>query len=79
MRVIESDGFMALCERRGEQRRVNVMLIDAAPVGACVLVHISNAVRLLDEEEALLIDGALDELSGALCTYDHHTGLGPRN
>ena len=28
MRVIESDGFTALCERRGERRRVNVMLIE---------------------------------------------------
>ena len=30
MRVIECDGFTALCEGRGEQRRVNVMLIEGA-------------------------------------------------
>ncbi len=75
MRIIESDGFTALCERRGERRRVNVMLIEEAPVGAWVLVHISNAVRLLDEEEASLIDEALDELASAL---DRHASLAPQ-
>ncbi len=66
MRVIESDGYTALCERRGEKRRVNVMLLEEAPAGSCVLVHVSNAVRLLDEEEASQIDEALDELTAAL-------------
>ncbi len=66
MRIIESDGFTALCERAGERRRVNVMLLDEAPAGAFVLVHVNNAVRLLDEEEAGLIDEALDELVSAL-------------
>jgi len=66
MRIIESDGFTALCERLGEQRRVNVMLIEEAPVGAFVLVHVNNAVRLLDEEEASLINEALNELASAL-------------
>jgi hydrogenase expression/formation protein HypC len=66
MRIIESDGFTALCERRGERRRVNVMLLEEAPAGACVLVHVNNAVRFLGEEEAQLIDEALDELAVAL-------------
>ncbi len=75
MRIVESDGYTALCERRGEQRRVNVMLIEEAPVGAWVLVHVSNAVRLLDDEEASLINEALDELAGAL---GHHVSLAPQ-
>jgi len=66
MRILESDGFTALCERRGERRRVNVMLLVEAPAGTRVLVHVNNAVRLLDEEEAALIDEALDELAAAL-------------
>ena len=33
MRVIESDGYTALCEVRGEQRRVNVMLIEGSRAG----------------------------------------------
>ena len=75
MRIIDGDGFTALCERRGDRRRVNVMLIEEAPVGAWVLVHINNAVRLLDEEEAQLINEALDELASAL---DHHVSLAPQ-
>ena len=35
-------------------------------MGASVLVHVHNAVRLLDEEETRLIDEALDELASAL-------------
>jgi hydrogenase expression/formation protein HypC len=69
MRILEGDGFTALCERRGERRRVNVMLLEEAPAGARVLVHVNNAVRLLDEEEAELIDQALDELASALDRY----------
>jgi hydrogenase expression/formation protein HypC len=70
MRILESDGFTALCERRGDQRRVNVMLLEEAPAGARVLVHVNNAVRLLDEEEAELIDHALDELAAALARHE---------
>jgi hydrogenase expression/formation protein HypC len=74
MRIVESDGFMALCERRGERRRVNVMLLEEAPAGALVLVHVANAVRLLDEDEARLIDEALDELAAAL---ESHASAAP--
>ena len=66
MRVIESDGFTALCEVRGEQRRVNVMLIEGAEPGAWVLTHVGNAVRLLEEEEAAQIVEALEALNAAL-------------
>jgi hydrogenase expression/formation protein HypC len=66
MRVIESDGFTALCEVGGEQRRVNVMLIEGAEPGAWVLTHVGNAVRLLEQEEAAQINEALEALSAAL-------------
>ncbi len=66
MRVIESDGFTALCEGRGEERRVNVMLLEEAEPGAWVLIHLGNAVRLLEEEEASQINEALDALTAAL-------------
>ena len=66
MRVIESDGFTALCEVRGEQRRVNVMLIEGAEPGTWVLTHAGNAVRLLEEEEASRINEALEALNAAL-------------
>ncbi len=66
MRVIESDRVTALCECRGEQRRVNVMLIEGAEPGAWVLIHAGNAVRLLEDEEASQINEALDALAAAL-------------
>jgi len=66
MTVVSCDGPTALCERRGEQRRVSVLLIGEVAVGAQVLVFIDNAVRLLDPVEARLIEDALDGLAAAL-------------
>lgn len=62
MQVLETDGFTALCTGRGEERRVNVMLIEEVPVGAWVLVHLDNAVRTVDEEELEPLNNALDAI-----------------
>lgn len=62
MRVLETDGLVARCAGRGEERRVNVMLIDAVPPGGWVLVHMDRAVRALDEEEVGPLDDALDAI-----------------
>jgi hydrogenase expression/formation protein HypC len=70
MTIVETDGLSALCEYRGEQRRVSVMLLSDPPVGAKVLVYIDSAVRLLDEEEARLIGDAIDGISAALDGQD---------
>ncbi|MBB5047306.1 hydrogenase expression/formation protein HypC [Rhodopseudomonas rhenobacensis] len=66
MTVVTSDDGTALCERRGEQRRVSTLLIGEVAVGDRVLVFIDNAVRLLEPEEARLIDDALDGLAAAI-------------
>ena len=66
MTVIETDGMSALCEFRGEQRRVSVLLLANPPVGAHVLVYIDTAIRFLDVEEARLIGAAIDGLGAAL-------------
>ncbi len=66
MTVVASDAFSALCERRGEQRRVSMMLIGAQAAGTQVLVHIDAATRVLDVSEARQIDDALDGLEAAL-------------
>ncbi|MDA9465077.1 HypC/HybG/HupF family hydrogenase formation chaperone [Bradyrhizobium sp. CCBAU 53415] len=66
MTIVETDGITALCEYGNEQRRVSVMLLSDASVGAKVLVHIDSAVRLLDEDEARLISEALDGLEASL-------------
>ncbi|MBH5396562.1 HypC/HybG/HupF family hydrogenase formation chaperone [Bradyrhizobium sp. CNPSo 4010] len=70
MTILETDSITALCEYGDEQRRVSVMLLSDAVVGAKVLVHIDSAVRLLDENEARLISEALDALEASLNGQD---------
>ncbi|WP_183232867.1 HypC/HybG/HupF family hydrogenase formation chaperone [Bradyrhizobium sp. CIR3A] len=70
MTIVETDGITALCEYGNEQRRVSVMLLSDASVGAKVLVHIDSAVRLLDENEARLISEALNGLEASLNGQD---------
>jgi hydrogenase expression/formation protein HypC len=65
MRVVESDEFTALCERRGEAQRLSMLLVGAQPPGVFVLAHLGAAMRVLDSEEAELIDAALDGLAAA--------------
>lgn len=59
MQVLEHDGASALCERRGEQRRVSLALIGDVAIGSFVLVHVETAIRAIDAEEAALVDDAL--------------------
>ena len=66
MTIVETDGVTALCSFDGEERRVSVLLLSDPPVGAKVLVYLDNAVRLLDDEEALLIADALRGLHAAM-------------
>lgn len=66
MTIVETDGVSALCEFRGERRRVSMLLLSNPPVGTKVLVHIDTAIRLLDEAEARLIVDAIEGLTAAL-------------
>jgi len=66
MTIVETDGISALCEFRGEQRRVSMLLLSNPAVGAKVLVYIDTAIRLLDDEEARLIADAIEGLGAAL-------------
>ena len=66
MRVIEVDGGMALCERRGERARLDAMLLaDVAP-GDFVLAFQGRALRVLDAAEAAQTDDALDALDAVM-------------
>jgi hydrogenase expression/formation protein HypC len=65
MRVISGDDVTALVTRGEEQRRVSTLITGAVPVGAHVLVHLDSAVRVLDAEEAALIDQAISGLEAA--------------
>ena len=66
MTVIEGDDISALCARGDATRRVSVLLVGKQPVGARLLIHIDTAVRVLDDEEAALIDQALVGLEAAM-------------
>lgn len=66
MIVVEGDEFAAQCERRGEVRRVSMLLVGAVPAGSPVLVHCDSAVRVLTDAEARQIDDALDGVAAAL-------------
>jgi hydrogenase expression/formation protein HypC len=75
MTVIEGDEISALCARGAQRRRVSVLLVGAQPAGAKVLVHIDSAVRVLDPDEAALIDQALDGLEAALRGEDFESAF----
>ncbi|MBK4717396.1 HypC/HybG/HupF family hydrogenase formation chaperone [Azospirillum sp. YIM DDC1] len=62
MQVLETDGFTARCTGRGEERRVNVMLIEEVREGGWVLVHLDRAVRPLEVEEVEPLNRALDAI-----------------
>ncbi len=54
MRVVQVDGFLAVCEARGVSREVSLFLLPEGSVGAgdYVLVHVGYAIQALSEPEA---------------------------
>jgi hydrogenase expression/formation protein HypC len=66
MRVIETGEFEALCERHGERQRISLMLVGPQPAGTHLLTHLGSAIRILDPDEARMIDDALSGLSAAV-------------
>lgn len=59
MEILEHDGFVAVCARGDERRRVSLALLGEVPKGAHVLVHIDLALRVLEPGEAARIEDAL--------------------
>lgn len=68
MTVVEcgADGDSAVCERRGGRHAVSLLLLGPQPAGTHLLVHLGNAVRVLDAVESRQIDDALDGLTAAI-------------
>ena len=66
MTVVDGNDIWATCERRGETHQIGMMLVGEQPAGTKVLVHMQQAMRVLDDDEAQLIDNALDGLAAAL-------------
>jgi hydrogenase expression/formation protein HypC len=66
MRVVEAGECYALCERRGERRRLDMRLLGPQPPGTWVLAWLDSAREVLDAQRAAEIDAALDALEAVL-------------
>jgi hydrogenase expression/formation protein HypC len=62
MQVIHSEGVFAVCQGRGETRRLNMSLLGEQPAGAWVLAHLEWGREVLSAEAAARILDALDAL-----------------
>lgn len=66
MQVIEADGRHALCEGRGERRRVNTALVGEVAPGDWLLVFLDDAREPIDAARAAEVNAALDLVAGAM-------------
>jgi hydrogenase expression/formation protein HypC len=73
MTIVSSNETNAECERRGQTHDISLLLIGEQPPGTKILVHLETAIRVLEDEEAQLIDDALDGLAAAIDgqSFDH--------
>jgi hydrogenase assembly chaperone HypC/HupF len=62
MQVIRHEGVFAICQGRGEARRLNMSLLGEQQPGTWVLAHLEWAREVLSAEEAARILDALDAL-----------------
>jgi len=64
MKVVEINYPMAVAEAKGVRRNISLMLLPEGEVkvGDYVMVHVGNAIEVIDEEEAKEIWKALDEV-----------------
>lgn len=68
MCVTHIDGFDAICEARGVERRVSLFMLQWEPValGDYVMVHVGYAIQRMSKEEARssweLFDRMLDNM-----------------
>lgn len=66
MQVIESDGRFALCEGRGERRRIHTALVGEVVPGDWLLVFLDDAREPIDAARAAEVNAALDLVLGAM-------------
>ena len=66
MRVIEVDGVFALCEGRGRQERLNILLLEEVLRGDWVYSVLGQARTKLTAQQADEINLALDGIEAAL-------------
>ena len=68
MKIIEINYPMAIAEAKGVRRNISIMLLpeDEVKVGDYVIVHVGNAIEIIDEKDAEEIWKALDEVMAIL-------------
>ncbi len=66
MQVVEADGRFALCEGRGEHRRINTALVGDVAPGDWLLVFLDDARERIDANRAAEVNAALDLVLGAM-------------
>ena len=66
MQVVDTDGRFALCEGRGERRRVGTALVGQVAVGDWLLVFLDDARERIDADRAVEVNAALDLVLGAM-------------
>jgi hydrogenase expression/formation protein HypC len=66
MQVIAAAGRHALCEGRGERRRIGVALVGGVAPGDWLLVFLDDARERIDAARAAEVNAALDLVLGAM-------------
>jgi hydrogenase expression/formation protein HypC len=66
MRVISAEDRHALCEGRGERRRIGVALVGDVAPGDWLLVFLDDARERIDAARAAEVNAALDLVQGAM-------------
>lgn len=66
MQVVEADGRYALCEGRGELRRVNTALLGVVHPGDWLLVFLDDARERINAQRAAEVNAALDLVHSAM-------------
>lgn len=75
MQVTEADGRFAMCEGRGERRRVNTALVGDVTPGDWLLVFLDDAREVIDAGRAIEVNAALDLVLGAMQGADALTDV----
>lgn len=75
MRVVELEPGCAVVERDGEHRQVDIRLLGDVKPGTYVLVNADVAFRLIDDEEAQVVERAVRALEAALRGEDPSFGF----
>jgi hydrogenase expression/formation protein HypC len=64
--VIEAGEFIARCRTRNGEEQINMMLLGPQPAGTWLLSFLGSAREVISEQDAQLIDRALDGLSAIM-------------